>query len=191
MPMLALMILFLLPSTKAAESDVEQRTLILFDRSASMIQPYEGIRKIDIAKQLFRDLANQLQDDPQVAIRFFAGGTTGDKTADCQASEIGLEFGGVRTASSLASFVDDVKATGQSTPVSFALEQARADLADWPGPRKIVLISDGEETISLVLEHGSLLVMQGTTQTYWQHRLPPTKIITEPRINLTFRSIDC
>ena len=48
-----------------------------------------------------------------------------------------------------------------------------------------------KETVSLVLEHGSLLVMQGTTQTYWQHRLPPTKTVTEPRINLTFRSIDC
>lgn len=46
-----------------------------------------------------------------------------------------------------------------------------------------------KETVSLILEHGSLLVMQGTTQTYWQHRLPPTKKITCPRINLTFRTI--
>lgn len=46
-----------------------------------------------------------------------------------------------------------------------------------------------KDTASLVLEHGSLLVMQGTTQTYWQHRLPPTKTVTEPRINLTFRTI--
>ena len=46
-----------------------------------------------------------------------------------------------------------------------------------------------KETVSLILEHGSLLVMQGTTQTYWQHRLPPTKKVTSPRINLTFRSI--
>lgn len=46
-----------------------------------------------------------------------------------------------------------------------------------------------KETISLILEHGSLLVMKGTTQTYWQHRLPPTMKITKPRINLTFRSI--
>lgn len=45
-----------------------------------------------------------------------------------------------------------------------------------------------KETISLTLEHGSLLVMKGTTQTYWQHRLPPTKKITKPRINLTFRT---
>jgi alkylated DNA repair dioxygenase AlkB len=47
-----------------------------------------------------------------------------------------------------------------------------------------------KETISLILEHGSLLVMKGTTQTNWLHRLPPTKRITKPRINLTFRTID-
>jgi len=46
-----------------------------------------------------------------------------------------------------------------------------------------------KETVSLLLEHGSLLVMKGTTQSYWLHRLPPTKLITKPRINLTFRMI--
>ena len=44
-------------------------------------------------------------------------------------------------------------------------------------------------TVSLLLEHGSLLIMKDTTQTYWLHRLPPTKLITKPRINLTFRTI--
>jgi alkylated DNA repair dioxygenase AlkB len=47
-----------------------------------------------------------------------------------------------------------------------------------------------KETISLILEHGSLLVMKGTTQTNWLHRLPPTKLIDKPRISLTFRIID-
>lgn len=46
------------------------------------------------------------------------------------------------------------------------------------------------ETASLVLQHGSLLVMKGTTQTYWLHRLPPTKTSNRPRVNLTFRTID-
>jgi alkylated DNA repair dioxygenase AlkB len=45
------------------------------------------------------------------------------------------------------------------------------------------------ETVSLLLEHGSLLVMKGATQTYWLHRLPPTKKIHSPRVNLTFRTI--
>jgi alkylated DNA repair dioxygenase AlkB len=47
-----------------------------------------------------------------------------------------------------------------------------------------------KETISLILENGSVLVMKGVTQTNWLHRLPPTKLISTPRINLTFRSID-
>ena len=46
-----------------------------------------------------------------------------------------------------------------------------------------------KETISLMLEHGSLLLMKGTTQTHWLHRLPPTKKVMSPRINLTFRTI--
>lgn len=45
------------------------------------------------------------------------------------------------------------------------------------------------ETVSLILEHGSLLVMKDTTQTYWLHRLPPTKQTRLPRVNLTFRTI--
>ena len=47
-----------------------------------------------------------------------------------------------------------------------------------------------KETVSKVLEHGALLVMKDTTQTHWLHRLPPTKTIHTPRINLTFRTIE-
>ncbi len=43
--------------------------------------------------------------------------------------------------------------------------------------------------VDIVLEKGSLLVMKGTTQTNWLHRLPPTKKVKIPRINLTFRTI--
>jgi len=46
-----------------------------------------------------------------------------------------------------------------------------------------------KEVVSVILEHGSLLVMKGTTQTNWLHRLPPTKLISDARVNLTFRTI--
>ncbi len=39
----------------------------------------------------------------------------------------------------------------------------------------------------LLLETGSLLIMKGATQHNWQHQLPKSKKIKEPRINLTFR----
>jgi len=45
------------------------------------------------------------------------------------------------------------------------------------------------QRIAVLLEHGSLLVMAGATQSHWLHRLPPTKKIKGPRVNLTFRTI--
>jgi len=41
----------------------------------------------------------------------------------------------------------------------------------------------------LILEHGSLLLMRGETQTNWLHQIPKTKRIIGKRINLTFRII--
>lgn len=41
--------------------------------------------------------------------------------------------------------------------------------------------------VELWLSHGSLLVMAGTTQHYWQHAVPKTAKAIGPRINLTFR----
>lgn len=45
------------------------------------------------------------------------------------------------------------------------------------------------QKVSLALENGSLLVMKDTTQENWWHRLPKSKLINKPRINLTFRTI--
>ena len=44
-----------------------------------------------------------------------------------------------------------------------------------------------KQMISIVLEHGSLLVMKDTTQANWLHSLPKSNKITQARINLTFR----
>lgn len=41
----------------------------------------------------------------------------------------------------------------------------------------------------LELTHGSLLVMSGETQRFWQHQVPKTSRKVGPRINLTFRHI--
>jgi len=46
-----------------------------------------------------------------------------------------------------------------------------------------------KERHDIPLEHGSVLVMQGRSQQYWEHQLPARKRIHEGRINLTFRTI--
>ena len=42
---------------------------------------------------------------------------------------------------------------------------------------------------NIILEHGSLLLMKGTTQHFWKHQIPKTSKPIGPRINLTFRVI--
>ncbi|WP_461787778.1 alpha-ketoglutarate-dependent dioxygenase AlkB family protein [Pedobacter sp.] len=72
----------------------------------------------------------------------------------------------------------DLKKDGAIASLSFGAE------------RKFALKhKEDKTTVSLFLEHGSLLIMKGTTQTHWLHRLPPTKLVSKPRINLTFRTI--
>lgn len=46
-----------------------------------------------------------------------------------------------------------------------------------------------QQSVSLMLQSGSLLMMQGTTQTHWLHALPKSKRVVQPRINLTFRTM--
>tara|TARA_R100001530_G_scaffold126187_2_gene94965 strand:+ start:2589 stop:3200 length:612 start_codon:yes stop_codon:yes gene_type:complete len=73
----------------------------------------------------------------------------------------------------------DLKKNGAIASVSFGAERKFA-----------FKHKETKETVSLNLEHGSLLVMKGATQTHWLHRLPPTNKIHTPRINLTFRTIN-
>jgi alkylated DNA repair dioxygenase AlkB len=72
----------------------------------------------------------------------------------------------------------DLKKNGAIASISFGAERKFA-----------FKHKKSSEKVELNLEHGSLLIMKDVTQTYWLHRLPPTKRIFTPRINLTFRTI--
>jgi alkylated DNA repair dioxygenase AlkB len=72
----------------------------------------------------------------------------------------------------------DLKENGAIASLSFGAER-----------RFLFRNKKNKETITVFLEHGSLLVMKDETQKYWLHRLPPEKAVTMPRVNLTFRTI--
>ncbi len=57
--------------------------------------------------------------------------------------------------------------------------------------RSFQLKHNQDKTIkrSIILEHGSLLVMKGTTQECYKHQIPKSSKLIGPRINLTFRTI--
>jgi alkylated DNA repair dioxygenase AlkB len=84
-------------------------------------------------------------------------------------------------AEGMAWHSDDEKSLGKNTTIaslSFGAE------------RKFSLKHKvSKQTVSVILESGSLLVMKGSTQTHWLHCLPKTTKVTRPRVNLTFRTI--
>jgi len=55
--------------------------------------------------------------------------------------------------------------------------------------RRFVMRHASAPRIELDLEGGSLLIMRGTTQHFWRHGVPRTRVAVGPRINLTFRLI--
>ena len=69
----------------------------------------------------------------------------------------------------------DLKKNGASASLSFGAERK------FSFKHKFT-----KEKVELVLANGSLLVMKDQTQSFWLHRLPPTKKIFTPRINLKF-----
>jgi len=50
-------------------------------------------------------------------------------------------------------------------------------------------IDNNAEKISFPLSHGTVLIMMGKLQHFWQHAVPKEKKINNTRINLTFRTI--
>ncbi len=54
---------------------------------------------------------------------------------------------------------------------------------------KLKHIHDTKERYELKLNPGSALLMSGSTQHYWQHKLPKSKKVFGERINPNFRRI--
>ena len=50
-------------------------------------------------------------------------------------------------------------------------------------------INPSLKVIKILIENGSLLVMKGKTQHFWQHSIPKRLKVKQRRINLTFRTI--
>ncbi len=49
--------------------------------------------------------------------------------------------------------------------------------------------TETSQKLKLELTHGSLLLMEGTTQHFWKHQIAKTAKTVAPRINLTFRKV--
>lgn len=55
---------------------------------------------------------------------------------------------------------------------------------------QIRFAADHEFKLSIPLTHGSLLIMSGEMQHYWEHSIPKRKKVHKSRFNLTFRTVE-
>ncbi|WP_304063115.1 alpha-ketoglutarate-dependent dioxygenase AlkB family protein [Pedobacter glucosidilyticus] len=72
---------------------------------------------------------------------------------------------------------------------SIVPQSAIASLSFGAARKFVFKHKESKESVSLLLEDASLLVMKGRTQEQWLHALPKTKKVKDLRINLTFRKM--
>ncbi len=116
---------------------------LIIDDSGSMAQKIGGGKKIDVAKQVFSGLVQDLPADSVVAVRTY--GRRQPYTArDCADMELLIPFG-PNTAARVLPGVQALKPNGM-TPIAASLDAAAKDFAGKEGQNNIILLlSDGEE----------------------------------------------
>ena len=124
----------------AQEAGSRRPLYIIFDGSNSMWGELpDASRKIEVAKEVFRDLDASLFRNRDVALRIYGHRRAGD----CSDSELAVPFGAAEDALSTMAPHRWRHPPGQDT-VTRSLQAAQEDFGDREGD--ILLISDGIET---------------------------------------------
>jgi hypothetical protein len=125
------------PVTAASGVAVE----LVLDTSGSMLQPLAGSSRADVAKQALVDLVTTtLPSGMPVALRVF-----GAQPESCETT-LAVPLQPLDPAAMTAAIRDLPIVNLVRTPIGASLAQVAADLAGVPGPKIVVLVTDGEET---------------------------------------------
>lgn len=121
----------------AASADVA----IIFDTSGSMLQDLNGQSRADVAKDALGRLVTQtLPAGTTVSLRTF-----GDTPGSCETNLVvppgPLDPEAMNAAIQAVPVVNEVR-----TPIGASLEAVLQDLTTGPGPKIVVIVTDGEET---------------------------------------------
>lgn len=115
---------------------------VVLDASGSMLQKLDGKRRIDIAKTTLNQLLGTLKNsNQQFALRVF-----GHRKADACDTELLLPPAPARNAA-ITQTINKLEAKNLArTPIADSLQQVAQDLQAIPGPKLVILLTDGEET---------------------------------------------
>ncbi|WP_091083144.1 VWA domain-containing protein [Micromonospora nigra] len=119
---------------------------LVLDVSGSMrARDIDGRSRIDVAQQAFGEVVDALPDGTQLGIRVLGATYPGkDKAQGCRDTQQIVPVGPVDRVRAKAA-VATLRPTG-FTPVGLALREAAKDLGTGSTARRIVLITDGEDT---------------------------------------------
>ncbi|MET7877985.1 VWA domain-containing protein [Micromonospora sp. DT68] len=133
---------------RAGEEPVTEppRVELVLDVSGSMrAADIDGRSRISVAQQAFNEVVDALPEETQLGIRVLGATYKGkDKKVGCQDTQQIVPVGPVDRARAKEA-VATLRPTG-FTPVGLALRSAAQDLGTGSTTRRIVLITDGEDT---------------------------------------------
>ncbi|WP_446218217.1 VWA domain-containing protein [Micromonospora sp. IBHARD004] len=140
------------PTLAAADEETTEppaeppKVELVLDVSGSMrARDIDGRSRISVAQQAFNEVVDALPDETQLGIRVLGAAYRGrDKKKGCQDTQQIVPVGPVDRAQAKAA-VATLRPTG-FTPVGLALRSAAQDLGTSTTVRRIVLITDGEDT---------------------------------------------
>ncbi|MEO1087349.1 MAG: VWA domain-containing protein, partial [Acidobacteriota bacterium] len=115
---------------------------VILDASGSMLQRLDGKRRIELAREALLELTGEaLPDAVPFALRVF-----GHKEADSCRTDLEIPLAPLNRGQA-ASTLRSVNAKNLAkTPIADSLRQVKSDLSGAPGPRLVILVTDGEET---------------------------------------------
>lgn len=116
-----------------------RRVELVFDASGSMHAKVGEKTRIEIAKEVVRDLIQKLPDETQVGLRVFGHRRKGD----CNDIEMVSPFSRLNKTR-LISQVDAIDAIG-ITPLAASLRLVAQDMANFSGDTTLIVLTDGNE----------------------------------------------
>lgn len=121
-----------------------ENLLFIVDFSNSMNNVLNGEKKITSAVDILSDMVSRLGSNVRTGLRVYGHKFPFNEILACRASDLIVPLGAENNFK-IANALSNVKALGQ-TPITYSLKSAiNKDLADIPGEKRIILLTDGGE----------------------------------------------
>ncbi|MFT6814470.1 MAG: Ca-activated chloride channel family protein [Sphingobacteriales bacterium] len=144
--LLTILSFFILSNLFAQEAPQKTKILFILDASASMLQDWDGVNKLAVAKDVISQVVDNLDKEENVefGLRVF-GSISPNTDKNCRDTKLEASIR-ADNAEYLKSKLKAVRARG-ITPIAYALEQCQRDFLNAKSTRNIViLVTDGAES---------------------------------------------